>query len=59
MQVIYLKATLEQEHTHLHMEPESDRDRETCDRLIAAGLVSGCGYDPDSGLVIHVQIILV
>lgn len=58
MRVNYMRVTLDQEHAQLHLEPESDRDRDELDKLISDELTSGCGYDPETGRVIHAQITL-
>ena len=58
MRVTYLLPTLDETRAQLHLDPESDRDIKTCERLIADGLASGCGYDPETGLVMHMQITL-
>lgn len=58
MKTTYLRPTLDQKHAQIHMEPEIDRDLATCERLIDDDLASGCGYDPDTGAVLHVQITL-
>ena len=58
MRVTYSRPTIDQPNHSLHLEPESDRDLATCDRLIADELAAGSGYDPETGLVIHVQITL-
>ena len=47
-----------QTETGLHLEPETEREAECLQKLIRAERlwVSGCGYDPETRLVIHCQI---